>query len=345
MTRVPYATFGLANRSIWAFARLPTRSMKRSIPATGGCAESWDSRRKTTKRWFSWTGHEATRYCEWLSQKEGRSYRLPTEAEWEYACRAGTVTPFSEGNTLGQAYLERAGESWYPDPKRKGDAWVFPVRVKQISANAWGLFDMHGNVEEWCRDWYGPYDASDLNDPVGRATGTFRVTRGGSHSTEIYYLRSSNRAAAVPEDKHWLIGFRVVLGPLPETKPLPAPGPELHQKNVGQTVPARLERGPDPTQPYFSGPRRFVDIPGDAFGPMFANHNHVPALSSVRMATCWPRGIRAFENVAGELGAVASRLRYGQEDWEPAAPFWDVPDRNDHATALWYDGGGTLFPL
>ncbi|MBI2432708.1 MAG: SUMF1/EgtB/PvdO family nonheme iron enzyme [Candidatus Hydrogenedentes bacterium] len=287
--------------------------------------------------------HEATRFCAWLTAQEGLPYRLPAEAEWEYACRAGSMTFFNEGDTLSPALLERSGESWYPDMSRESDVTVLGTKVRQQGPNAWGLFDMHGNVEEWCADWYGPYCPGAAQDPVGYASGIFRVTRGGSHSTEPYYLRSANRSAAVPEDKHWLIGFRVALGPAPETMPLPAPAPERHQQEVKQAVPPDITQGPDPNVPYFKGPRKYVHIPEDAVGPMFAKHNHVPALVECPNGDLLAVWYSCIRERGRELGAVASRLRYGNEEWEPAAPFWDVPDRNDHASALWFDGDCTLF--
>ncbi|MFH1743391.1 MAG: SUMF1/EgtB/PvdO family nonheme iron enzyme [bacterium] len=289
--------------------------------------------------WF-----ETTRFCEWLSEREGLPYRLPTEAEWEYACRAGTETLFSEGNTLtNPAVLQNAQESWYPDPRRDSPTSVVSVKVGQTSPNPWGLYDMHGNVEEWCHDWYGPYEADDLVDPIGRVDGLFRVTRGGSHSTELYYLRSANRMANIPEDKHWLIGFRVALGALPDTEPLPVPTPECHQRNVSQEIPPNLTKGPDPNMPYFKGPRKYVKIPAGSDGPMFSHHNHDPALVECPNGDLLAIWYTCIRERGRELGALASRLRYGAEEWEEAAPFWDVPDRNDHAPALWFDGDRTLY--
>jgi len=155
--------------------------------------------------YVSW--HDAVRFCEWLSEKEGIPYRLPTEAEWEYACRAGTTTPFHTGDTLPSEF--------YNEPKRQFEATS--LKVGQSPPNPWGLCDMHGNVEEWCCDWYAPYEPGLQVDPIGRADGDFKVTRGGSHSTLPYYLRSSNRSGSLPEDKQWMIGFRVVLGELPHS--------------------------------------------------------------------------------------------------------------------------------
>jgi formylglycine-generating enzyme required for sulfatase activity len=131
----------------------------------------------------SW--HEAAEFCEWLSKKEDKPYRLPTEAEWEYACRAGTETVYHTGETLLSEFHKNARMSWFPDPARQRvSAKSLPLTVAQTEANPWGLFDMHGNVEEWCYDWYGPYEQGEQTDPVGRAEGDFKVTRGGSHSTQ-----------------------------------------------------------------------------------------------------------------------------------------------------------------
>ena len=286
----------------------------------------------------SW--HDAVRFCEWLSQKEGRTYRLPTEAEWEYACRAGTTTPYHTGETLPKEFHKNARVSWYPsDRGQEGE--VVPLRVGQTAANTWGLHDMHGNVEEWCHDWYGPYVEGDQADPVGRQDGDFRVTRGGSHSTTLEYLRSANRLGALPEDRSWLIGFRVVLGEMPGTKPLPVPPPNL--QNVKQEIPSDLAKGPDPTKPYFQGPRTYVKVPPGSEGPMFSRHNHDPALVQCPNGDLLAVWYSCRSEAGRELCILASRLRYGADEWDPASPFWDTPDRNDHAPAMWADGKGTIY--
>ena len=186
---------------------------------------------------------DAVAFCRWLSDKEGRPYRLPTEAEWEYACRAGTTTAYHTGDALPPEYQQNAGVSWYPGKRTPHD--VVSLRVGQTPPNAWGVYDMHGNVEEWCFDWYGPYEATGQTDPVGRAAGDFRVTRGGSHSTTPEFLRSSNRSGTLPEDKSWLIGLRVVQGESPATSPLPRPAPPLYARDVRQEVPKDLTSGPE----------------------------------------------------------------------------------------------------
>ena len=306
----------------------------------------------------SW--HDAMRFCEWLSEKEGHTtraypyYRLPTEAEWEYACRAGTTTHFHTGDTLPEVFHKNAQRSWYPDSARSNEDEVVSLQVGQTPPNAWGLYNMHGNVEEWCHDWYGPYEPNKQVDPVGRVDGNFKVTRGGSHGTEIYYLRSANRMGTLPEDKSWMIGFRVVLGELPKTEPLPVPSPELYQRNVEQQVPSDITKEYDPTKPYFKGPRKYVrfahqrlrlmvKIPPDSNGPMFSRHNHDPALVACPNGDLLAIWYTCVEESGRELALLASRLRYGEDEWEPASPFWDAPDRNCHAPALFFDGNDTIY--
>ncbi|HUW19944.1 MAG TPA: SUMF1/EgtB/PvdO family nonheme iron enzyme [Sedimentisphaerales bacterium] len=283
----------------------------------------------------SW--HEASAFCGWLSEKEGLPYRLPTEAEWEYACRAGTTTHFWTGDSLPEAFHKNVERTSFNEPND-----IVPLTVGWTPANPWGLFDMHGNVEEWCHDWYGPYKAGKQVDPVGMADGDFKVTRGGSHGTNLYYLRSANRMGTLPDNKHWLIGFRVVMGELPKTKPLTIPPPQRYQLNVKQETPPNLRKGPDPDKPYFKGPRRYVKIPQGSCGPLYYHHNHDPAIvecANGDLLTIW---YTCVEERGRELAVAASRLRYGSEQWEPASPFWDTPDRNDHCPALWFDGKDTI---
>ena len=279
--------------------------------------------------------YKAQAFCRWLSDKEDLPYRLPTEAEWEYACRAGTGTNYYAGDILPGEFLKRPGRVRLPKP--------MTLQVAQTTPNRWGLYDMHGNVEEWCYDWYGPYTPDETVDPVGYARGDFKVTRGGSHSTYAYFLRSANRMGTLPGDKHWLIGFRVVLGELPDTKPLPTPPKQLHQQDVVKRSPAEVTKGPDPAQPYFKGPRKFVKIPRQAIGPIFAGHNHNPAITECPNGDLLAIWYTCVSEKDRELAVAGSRLRYGNEQWDPAALFWDAPDRNDHAPVLWYDGRGKVY--
>ncbi len=289
----------------------------------------------------SW--RDAVRFTEWMSKKEGSPYRLPTEAEWEYFARAGTSTPYHTGDSLPPEFRKNAKLSWYPDPARQKGDEVVPLTVGKTPPNPWGLYDVHGNVEEWCLDWYGPYEAGEQTDPVGRAGGDFRVTRGGSHSTELYYLRSANRMGALPDDRSWVIGFRVVQAAMPTTRALPAVSPARYQENVRPSVPRIVTKGPDPDKPYFKGPREYVKIPPNSYGPLFSQHNHDPAIAACPNGDLLAIWYSCVTEQGRELATAASRLRYGQEEWEPASLFWDAPDRNDHAPALWFDGEKTIY--
>jgi hypothetical protein len=274
------------------------------------------------------------KFCRWLSDKEALSYRLPTEAEWEYACRAATTTPYNTGDGLPAVYLKSQKRAETPQP--------VDLTVAQSPPNPWGLYDMHGNVEEWCHDWYGPYAKGSQTDPVGRSDGDFKVSRGGSHNTEVRFLRSANRQAALPEDKHWVIGFRLVLAEPPDAKPMPASEPQPWALNVTQKV-HTWRGGSDLTKPYFTGPQQYVRIPPNSNGPMFSKHNHDPALTWCDNGDILAIWYSCNSERGRELCIVASRLRRGSTEWDDAAPFWDAPDRNDHAPALLNDGEGTLY--
>ena len=290
----------------------------------------------------SW--HEAKAFCDWLSKKEGLPYRLPTEAEWEYACRAGTTTAFWTGDALPEGFVKNPGNSWYPEPRRgRGRAEVVPLHVGKTPPNPWGLFEMHGNVEEWCLDWYGPYEPGPQTAPVGRIHGDFKVARGGSHSTVAFYLRSANRMGTLPESRSWYTGFRVVLGELPKSQSLPEVPPARYQLNVRQGILPEVFHGPDPNKPYFVGPRPYLKIANDAEGPLYASHNHDPDIAECPNGDLLAIWYTTVSERGRELAMAASRLRFGQKRWESASPFWDAPDRNDHAPALWYDGKQTLY--
>jgi formylglycine-generating enzyme required for sulfatase activity len=151
---------------------------------------------------------EAVAFAAWLAGRgTHRGARLPTEAEWEYACRAGTNTQFSTGETIStdQAHF-------YDD--RKGGGVRGPIPVGTLTHNLWGLYDMHGNALEWCSDWYAAYSAGSQGNPQGPASGSLRVTRGGCFVNDRPKIRSAVRSSYAPGDRAGGIGFRVAL-PLP----------------------------------------------------------------------------------------------------------------------------------
>jgi len=163
----------------------------------------------------SW--YDAIEYCNRMSQIAGltpaytingnnvtwnrnaNGYRLPTEAEWEYACRAGTTTAYNTGAKISD------NTGWYEE---NSGGKIHPVGQKP--PNAWGLYDMHGNVFEWCWDWYGDYSSGSQTDPVGADSGTYRVRRGGYWGNNGRNLRSAYRDYHSPNYRYFSIGFRLV---------------------------------------------------------------------------------------------------------------------------------------
>jgi formylglycine-generating enzyme len=164
-----------------------------------------------------------TRVCQYDIQKflsklnamgEG-TYSLPTEAQWEYAARAGSTTAYYWGNRIDCSRAMYANAEEGPDNcaeavERRGLPENSPAPVKSYAPNAWGLYDMSGNVWEWCRDWFGPYSAKAQIDPQGPDSGEMRVRRGGGWFSPKYSLRSANRAYGHPASRLSTTGFRVI---------------------------------------------------------------------------------------------------------------------------------------
>jgi formylglycine-generating enzyme required for sulfatase activity len=176
--------------------------------------------------WF-----DAVRFCNARSTREGltpayaingetvtwnrsaNSYRLPTEAEWEYACRAGTTTPFNIGNNITDREANCYNNYGYNNNSSgrvTGGCRGRTTPINSYRANSWGLFDMHGNVADWCWDWYGEYGASAQANPAGPATGTLKVNRGGGWNDFPKHIRSAYRAAMPPGNDSFNLGFRLV---------------------------------------------------------------------------------------------------------------------------------------
>ncbi len=283
---------------------------------------------------------EAVAFCKWLSKKEGKTYRLPTEAEWEYACRAGTKTAFSSGDEP-------------PAPE---------------TANAWGLRNMHTGLAEWVWDWHGLYPKTAQRDPVGPESGIARVIRGGglddreqkggAHEGHFpaqlpYYARSANRASLAPgfASAEARIGFRVVQGEMPQTKPLP------HEPLFFETAVKQAQvdgrQGPDPAKPFFRRRVLFPDLGGRSMketgwriglaeGLGTAYHN-----SAVQ---AMPNGdlLAAYYNTPEkeddpDQTVLTMRLRYGSNEWDMPEPWPDFADAADAAPVIWNDGGKVWF--
>ena len=188
------------------------------------------------------TWHDAVAFCKWLSEKEGRTYRLPSEVEWEYACRAGTKTIYAHGNDPFESvkYGNMADGSMYqeyPDlvvrqrvvqlSEEEGDGYVYTAPVGSFQPNPWGLYDMHGNLWEWTQDKWDPqahetYAGGErktttvtdpkpiLADTPAHKFGDWRTIKGGSWYVTTMHCRSSNRAFVEASDAYPYTGFRVV---------------------------------------------------------------------------------------------------------------------------------------
>ncbi len=165
--------------------------------------------------YVSW--EDAQAFCKWLSERTGEGFTLPTEAQWEYACRAGTDTVRYWGDddgTMGNYanVYDRTGKAEFNHPWDAADTTdghKVTAPVGSFRPNAFGLYDMIGNVLEWCQDWYGDYPSGSVTDPTGPSTGSYRVLRGGSWSLNPWYCRSANRFRVVPGYRRSRLGFRL----------------------------------------------------------------------------------------------------------------------------------------
>ncbi|MBY0459660.1 MAG: formylglycine-generating enzyme family protein, partial [Gemmataceae bacterium] len=167
----------------------------------------------------SW--NDAVKFCEWLSKKDGRAYQLPSEAQWEFACRAGAKTRFhfgdddedlaKYGNVADKDFRAATGKDW---GIKGSDGYGFTAPVGKFKPNVFGLYDMHGNAWEWCRDYYGSYDKVEgKRDPVqlNKQSSDRRVLRGGCWIGFAGYCRAARRLSLAPDDRSSSIGFRVCL--------------------------------------------------------------------------------------------------------------------------------------
>jgi len=219
ITNVQYAAFlnakGIGSNGIWAKApAYPTQIL---IYASSGNYD-WGLH-YSGSQWIPVGGYENAPviYVTWYGAKEFATYvggTLPTEAQWEYACRAGTTTPFNTGNFLTNL---QANYDWaYPYNGGTNTVTTYLGRTQPVgtyAANRYGLYDMHGNVWEWCADWYGTYPNSAQTNPTGAATGSGRVIRGGGWNRSAYRCRSACRCGDYPNFSYNCLGFRVVFVP------------------------------------------------------------------------------------------------------------------------------------
>jgi hypothetical protein len=239
----------------------------------------------------SW--NDAVAFCEWLSKKNNKSYRLPTEAEWELAC--------------------------------KKHPHLFSTKV-----------------ENWCYDWYGLYNTFTKTDPMGYKNGHLRVVRGGSYRAKQMQLFATNRSANVAEDRNRIVSFRIVEGPLPNGMFLEYKPVRRWEKNVNQEK-YKWEPLVDMERPYFAEPIPYVKIMQGIKGPLYSRHNHCPGITYCENGDLLAIWYSTMTENGRELVIAGSRLRRGNNSWDEADLFWDVPDRNDHAPTIWADGEGMLY--
>ena len=164
----------------------------------------------------NWPAHaqvDATSFLGKIRARTALNFDLPTEAQWEYACRAGTTTALNNGRELsstGQdAAMDEVGRYHYNQNDGKGGYTSYHTKVGSYVPNAWGLYDMHGNVWEWCLDWYGSYTTGVVTDPVGSASGSSRVLRGGVYYGNAQYCRSAAHGSGNPSSRDSGFGFRL----------------------------------------------------------------------------------------------------------------------------------------
>ncbi|MHA1679614.1 MAG: SUMF1/EgtB/PvdO family nonheme iron enzyme [Promethearchaeota archaeon] len=294
--------------------------------------------------------YDAVAFCDWLSAKEGRPYRLPTEAEWEYACRAGTTTRYWTGDTLPVEFRRDNPEA-RENRRVVVDDGLDSTRTGLSTPNPWGLHDMHGVVEEWCLDWYGKYpEHVELSiDPVGRLpgyAGAWKVTRGGAYEALVADLRSASRMAQHPTSKGRFIGFRIVQAPPVISQPLPPPPRPANAVNVNQ-VPYQwnvMESKSD--EPIWKDPIPYINPAPTAINARehgIFPHNHCPAITwcdNGDLLAVWFSCIG--EHDRDSFVILASRLVPGTNEWQEASLFYKCPGRNMTGSSLFNDGAGRL---
>jgi formylglycine-generating enzyme required for sulfatase activity len=290
---------------------------------------------------ISW--NDATAFCDWLSKKESKPYRLPTEAEWEYVCRAGTRTPFSSTQPS-------------TEPAEVGIAYP------------WGVKNMQAGVAEWCLDWHGLYPGEPQIDPVGPAWGIAKVVRGGGldwrnspaddggkriPAEMAYVKRSANRASVSPDfsSAKGNIGFRVVQAEMPKTEPLPYV-PTFFSTAVKQEV-SDLKSGPDPAKPYYHTRPLFPNLGeksmrevgwkiGLARGLGSGYHNSALQVCDNGDLVAAYYNTPRYENDPDQT-ILTMRLRYGSDEWDMPEPWPDFADAADAAPIFWNDRGKLWF--
>jgi formylglycine-generating enzyme required for sulfatase activity len=291
----------------------------------------------------SW--NDAVAFTKWLSQQERKPYRLPTEAEWEYAAlKAGPILKPLRIIPVQDSGMVKGDFLWEYDT----------VPTGEIALN-----HMTGLVEQWVLDWHGPYPAEPQTDPVGYATGDFRVSRGRGfdprHPDSANYLRPQTRFANPPAERNEITGFRVVQAPMPSGPPLSARPVPRWARNVSQAA-SSWKPPVDMTRPFFAEPQEWVRLPQEAgvsagHGPWLHAEHHAPCLTYAPngdlLAMWFATGVSTessgFREIGKELTFLGTRLRRDGGEWDVADDFFHVASRNAHAGVLWTAPDGTIF--
>lgn len=351
--------------------------------------------------YVSW--ENANSYAKWLSENDKEfDYRLPTEAEWEYVCRAGTRTVFNDGvkknvyenNPFTAEEMTNLNYQFpYPFTWSNGcrnwvtflptnctgvdDVYPNNLEIKKVDLlanskpNRFGVYNMHGGVEEWVQDWYGYYDKTFTKDPQGPERGDFKVVRGGSHNNHIQHTRSANRMASAINDRSYFLGFRLVRISKrnPGKKQYSLPFERNWQANVSSLP---YEWNQDQERPYFSTQSLYTLVPkldnGTHYGseaqlnqfgfdlqkrkplltgPLYT-HNHSPTISWCKNGDILISWFTGESEVGPELTLVASRGRRMKNNkiiWSYPSEFLKAADRNMHSSNIIIDQKGVLHQM
>jgi formylglycine-generating enzyme len=300
--------------------------------------------------WLSW--HNATDYAAWLTKarNDGYEYRLPTEIEWEYACRAGTTTAYNTGDKFPSSQ-RRNNFLWSHDGKNPEEDWpenMDPSKTSKLHVglfppNKFGLHDMHGNVEEWTSTIYKEYGNETSN--ATSEMDTFYVSRGGSHGTALYFLRSSARFGAPAFANNMAIGLRVV-----RTKARHVSThvykTEKKLKKGGKSInakPTRRKLAPE-QGPYFRY-IQYVNIPENQTKFPYGRHNHDPAIVNCPDGSLLAIFFSTWHEKDREQGLASTRLHdTASGSWTTPVAFYNTPARVNTAPAfLSVDGGKRLY--